>query len=258
MLELGWSLGHVLHTPYKYSLCFLNLLFLFSSSSLPLLFLYNHQSIILYQHNGSVIHTTSSSLVTASESTTTTNKFDIADRQNAHNMGIAIRSILAIFKLAGKHTQLHQRLLTYSISHDDEWVRMDGWYPIFDGDRMTIHCHHLYRKKIFDQSGENTCRAFSFSLKICEYALELLHEINTIIDELPNPESPPIGHVGSERFRRERLSVSVWHSTCAGHIRDTANRLLGLVVDAEGKKRRRCEELFLGIFWKVTLNEEAK
>jgi hypothetical protein len=94
-------------------------------------------------------------------------------------------------------SQLHQRILTFSISHDDEWVQMCGWYPIFDGDRMTIYCQRLYRIKIFDQSGENTGRAFSFSLKICQYALELLREINAIIDELPIPESPPIGHVGS-------------------------------------------------------------
>jgi hypothetical protein len=40
------------------------------------------------------------------EATRETTGLEIANRQNAHNMGIAIRSIVSVFKLAAKHTEL--------------------------------------------------------------------------------------------------------------------------------------------------------
>ncbi|KAG8528404.1 uncharacterized protein KY384_007322 [Bacidia gigantensis] len=51
----------------------------------------------------------------------------IADRQNAHSMTLAVRGIVELFKLARKEREL----LTFSISHDDDGIRIHGYYPLY-------------------------------------------------------------------------------------------------------------------------------
>jgi len=45
-----------------------------------------------------------------------TTGLDVADRQNAHSMKLAIRGIVELFKLAKRENELHRETLTYSIS----------------------------------------------------------------------------------------------------------------------------------------------
>ncbi len=51
---------------------------------------------------------------------------DIADRQNLHSMAIAVRGIVDLFRLVGRAAKLHRRVLAFSVSHDNENVRILG------------------------------------------------------------------------------------------------------------------------------------
>jgi hypothetical protein len=111
---------------------------------------------------------------------------EVADRQNAHSMGIAVRSIAFIFRLAKKHMELHRRLLTFSISHNHNLVTLHGWYPIMDGDSCyAVHRHLIHSFNIVAKGGVEKWTTYKFSTGVYRYALVLLSEINAIIDELP-------------------------------------------------------------------------
>lgn len=51
---------------------------------------------------------------------------ELADRQNAHSMTLAVRGIVELFKLGKREKELHRELLTFSISHDHRTARLYG------------------------------------------------------------------------------------------------------------------------------------
>lgn len=57
---------------------------------------------------------------------------DVADRQNAHSMGIAVRAVVNLFQLGQREHELNRKILAFSISHDDQSVRIYGYYPIIE------------------------------------------------------------------------------------------------------------------------------
>lgn len=58
---------------------------------------------------------------------------DIADRQNAHSMALAVRGVVQLFKLAKREKELDREILAFSISHDHRTVRIYGHYAVIDG-----------------------------------------------------------------------------------------------------------------------------
>ncbi|KAM3072129.1 hypothetical protein ACMFMG_008589 [Clarireedia jacksonii] len=117
---------------------------------------------------------------------------ELADRQNAHSMGIAVRAIVLPFMLARRHMELHRRILTFSISHNHDTVRLHGWYIIIDGTTYTIHRHVIRSFDLLDMDGRDKWTAYSFSIGIYRYAVGLLKQINAVIDELPANLPPEI------------------------------------------------------------------
>lgn len=110
---------------------------------------------------------------------------DVADRQNGHSMGVAVRAIIFLYQLAKRQTELHRRLLAFSVSHNHDTVRLHGWYPVMNADNYTIHRHLIRSFNIVDMGGRDKWTARKFSIGVYRYALTLLKNINGIIDELP-------------------------------------------------------------------------
>ncbi|KAF7958048.1 hypothetical protein EAE96_003615 [Botrytis aclada] len=63
---------------------------------------------------------------------------DVADRQNAHSMTIAVRGIVELFKLGKREKELNREILAFSISHDHRTVRIYGHYPVIDGKKYHL------------------------------------------------------------------------------------------------------------------------
>ncbi|ELR05319.1 hypothetical protein VC83_01566 [Pseudogymnoascus destructans] len=55
---------------------------------------------------------------------------DVADRQNAHSMTMAVRGIVELFRPVKREKGLHREILAFSISHDHSSVRIYGHYPL--------------------------------------------------------------------------------------------------------------------------------
>ncbi|PQE15168.1 phosphatidylserine decarboxylase protein [Rutstroemia sp. NJR-2017a BBW] len=74
---------------------------------------------------------------------------DVADRQNAHSMTLAVRGTVELFRLVKREKELHREILAFSISHDHRTVRIYGHYPVIDGKTTTF-----YRYPILSQQSE--------------------------------------------------------------------------------------------------------
>ncbi|KAI9675160.1 MAG: hypothetical protein M1829_003520 [Trizodia sp. TS-e1964] len=110
---------------------------------------------------------------------------DIADRQNAHSMTLAVRGIVELFKLVKRETELHRNLQTFSISHDHRTVRLYGYYPVFDGPKTKIYRHQIHTFDITALNGKERWTAYKFTLAVYHFSLTLRERICSVIDELP-------------------------------------------------------------------------
>lgn len=72
---------------------------------------------------------------------------DVADLQNAVSQTIVLRGLVTLFRLVRREQELHRKVLGFSISHDNEAVRIYGHYPFIDGKSTT---YHRCRISIFD------------------------------------------------------------------------------------------------------------
>lgn len=79
---------------------------------------------------------------------------DIADRQNAHSMTVAVRGIVELFRFVKREDEVNRQILTFSISHDARSVAIYGHYPVVDG-KDTKYYRHLLRMFYLAESGEN-------------------------------------------------------------------------------------------------------
>ena len=57
---------------------------------------------------------------------------NIADQQNMHSASIAVKGIVELFRRVRYQKKLHQTILTFSVSHDNELVRIYGHYPLIN------------------------------------------------------------------------------------------------------------------------------
>ncbi|MCJ1314594.1 hypothetical protein MMC25_008276 [Agyrium rufum] len=109
----------------------------------------------------------------------------IADRQNGHTMGVSVRGILSLYRLAGKEMKLHNKPVAFSVSHDHRMVRLTGWGPVISGNFYTIHPFPIHSFDVTALNGQERWTPRKFTVGVYEYGLTLLEEIKTIIDELP-------------------------------------------------------------------------
>ena len=78
---------------------------------------------------------------------------DIADRQNAHSITVAVRALVELFRSVKHEKELDREILTFSISHDHTSVRIYGHYPVIKGDKTTFYRYPI-RKFDFTDSNE--------------------------------------------------------------------------------------------------------
>lgn len=68
---------------------------------------------------------------------------DEADRQNALSQTVGLRGLVRLFRQVDRAHEVHREVLGFSISHNDEVVRIYGHYPFIDGDETTYHRHAI-------------------------------------------------------------------------------------------------------------------
>jgi hypothetical protein len=63
---------------------------------------------------------------------------DVADRQNAHSMTLAVRAVVELFRLVKREKELNREITAFSISHDYRSVRIYGHYAVIEETKTTF------------------------------------------------------------------------------------------------------------------------
>jgi hypothetical protein len=113
---------------------------------------------------------------------------DVADRQNAHSASIAVNAIVTLYRAVSRQQELHREILAFSISHDDDIVRIYGHYPSIDGDHTSFHRHPVARFSISGDAGRNRWTAYKFTKNIYDIFVPLhVERIRRALDQLVEP-----------------------------------------------------------------------
>ena len=113
---------------------------------------------------------------------------EIADRQNAHSMTVAIRGVVELFRKVGRAKELHRKALGFSISHDDRQVRIHVHYPEIDELSTECYRHTLRDFSISDNDGKERWSAYQFVRNVFDsFVPKHLKRIKSAIDQLPDP-----------------------------------------------------------------------
>ena len=111
---------------------------------------------------------------------------DVADRQNAHSMTIAVRSVVELYRSVKREKELNQEILAFSISHDHRLVRIYGHYPVIDGDKVTYYRHPIHEFSFTALEGKDKWTAYKFTKSLYDIWMPTqLKRICSAIDQLP-------------------------------------------------------------------------
>lgn len=111
---------------------------------------------------------------------------DIADRQNAHSMTVAVRALVELFRAVGQAEKLNREILTFSVSHDHKSVRIFGHYPVIEGNKITYYRHAIRDFCFTELNGREKWAAYKFVKNIYDIWMPQLHrKICSALDDLP-------------------------------------------------------------------------
>ena len=133
---------------------------------------------------------------------------DVADRQNAHSMTIAVRGIVELFKLGKREKELHREILAFSISHDHRTVRIYGHYPIINGKKTTFYRRPIHEFSFTALDGKEKWTAYKFTRNVYDLWMPThLKRICSVIDNLPPNIDFEVGESGlSQGLENYQLS----------------------------------------------------
>jgi len=110
---------------------------------------------------------------------------DIADRQNARSMTIAVRAIVNLFRMVGREKELHRTILAFSVSHDQDTVRIYGHYPVIDGKEATYWHHQVDMFNFVQRNGQDKWTTYRFTQNVYHIWMPTqLDRISSAIEDL--------------------------------------------------------------------------
>ncbi|KAI4230586.1 MAG: hypothetical protein L6R40_007998 [Gallowayella cf. fulva] len=111
---------------------------------------------------------------------------DIADRQNAHSMTVAVRALVELFRSVKREKELDREILAFSISHDHRSVRIYGHYPLIEEDKTTFYRHPIHEFSFMALDGKEKWTAYKFTKNVYDAWMPILHKrICSAIEDLP-------------------------------------------------------------------------
>ena len=114
---------------------------------------------------------------------------NIADRQNAHSAAVAANAVVELYRLVSRQDELNRKILTYSISHDNEAVRMYGHYALIKGNNTVWHRDPVDKLDFTRKDGKEKWTPYTFTRNVYDIFYPIHYKrICSAIDQLPNPE----------------------------------------------------------------------
>ena len=111
---------------------------------------------------------------------------DIADRQNAHSMTVAVRAVVELYKAVKREKELHREILAFSISHDHSSVRIYGNYAVIDENKTTFYRHPIHKFDFTALDGKDKWTAYKVTkMSTTVWMPTHLKRICSVIGQLP-------------------------------------------------------------------------
>ena len=111
---------------------------------------------------------------------------DIADRQNAHSMTLAVRATIELFRLVSREMELHREILAFSISHDHRSVRIYGHYPVIEGKDTKYYRHPIHTFDFTALDGREKWTAYKFTKNVYDIWMpNHFKRLCSAIDQIP-------------------------------------------------------------------------
>ena len=111
---------------------------------------------------------------------------DIADRQDAHNMTLAVRGVVELYKAVKREKELHREILAFSVSHDHKMLRIYDHYPVIEGDKTTFYRYPVKDGCSTIEDGKDKWAGYKFIKNVYDVWMPIhLKRICSAIDELP-------------------------------------------------------------------------
>ncbi|KAK3364944.1 hypothetical protein B0T24DRAFT_652203 [Lasiosphaeria ovina] len=111
---------------------------------------------------------------------------EIARRQNAYSMTIAVRAVVSLFRLVRREEEVDRQILAFSLSHNEECVNIFGHYAVLDGKDTKYYSHHIRYACFTNLDLVDRWTAYQFVKNVYEtWAPEHLARLRSAIDQLP-------------------------------------------------------------------------
>ena len=111
---------------------------------------------------------------------------DIADRQNAHSMTVAVRGIVALYRLVKHEKELDREILAFSVSHDHGSVRIYGHYPVINGQDTKYYRYRIREFNFTERDGREKWATYKFTKNIFDHWMPChLKRILFAIENIP-------------------------------------------------------------------------
>ncbi|MCJ1245204.1 hypothetical protein MMC30_002405 [Trapelia coarctata] len=114
----------------------------------------------------------------------------VADRQNAHSASIAVNAIAQLYKTVSREKEIDKKILAFSISHDNETVRIYGHYAMMDGAKFTFHRHPVKKFDFTSEEGKDKWTAYKFTKNLYDTFFPIhLARVKSAVIQLPDPKT---------------------------------------------------------------------
>lgn len=132
---------------------------------------------------------------------------DIADRQNAHSMTIAVRAVVELFRAVKREKELYREILAFSISHDHSTVRIYSHYAKVDEREPKYYRHTIRTFDFTELDGREKWTAYKFTKSIYNSWMPVhFQRICSAIDNIPVDVSFIL--LGSDLYFTEQSGLS--------------------------------------------------
>ncbi|KAH8686626.1 hypothetical protein GQ44DRAFT_780938 [Phaeosphaeriaceae sp. PMI808] len=111
---------------------------------------------------------------------------DVADRQNAHSMTLAVRAVVELFRLVGREKEVDREILAFSVSHDHRSVRIYGHYAVIDGSNTTFYRYPIHDFSFTALDGKEKWTTYKFTKNVYNKWMPThFARLVSVIDSLP-------------------------------------------------------------------------
>ncbi|KAL8369545.1 hypothetical protein RB595_000058 [Gaeumannomyces hyphopodioides] len=121
---------------------------------------------------------------------------DVADRQNAHSMTLAVRAIVELFRAVEREREVDRQILAFSVSHDHRSVRIYGHYPVIAEKDTKYYRHPIHEFSFTALDGKDKWTAYRFTKNVYDIWMPAhFKRICSAIDQLPSEldfDVPPL------------------------------------------------------------------